>query len=140
MIVAALVVPPLGPGGAAQAATDVGYRDFSYSGVTAPTGQKPESKLWYTADGTWWGSLFNATTKRFEIYKFSRATQTWSATGVVVDERRQTEADARYDAAQGKLYIVSHRQGHKLPDGPEPAVHPVLVLGGTFVDGRRASP
>jgi hypothetical protein len=28
---------------------DVGYRDFSYgSSVSAPTGQKPESKLWYT--------------------------------------------------------------------------------------------
>ena len=41
-----------------------GYRDFSYStSITAPTGQKPESKLWY-ADGTWWGALWNNTVRR----------------------------------------------------------------------------
>ena len=67
-LVAASVIAPVGSGGVAQAATDVGYRDFSYGGETAPTAQKPESKLWYTADGTWWGSLFNTETKRYEIY------------------------------------------------------------------------
>src|SRR5205809_305991 len=32
-----------------------GYRDFSYgtSGVAEPTGEKPESKLWWN-DGLWW--------------------------------------------------------------------------------------
>jgi hypothetical protein len=39
---------------AAPAAADVGMRDFSYgTTVTAPTGQKPESKLWWTSGGTW---------------------------------------------------------------------------------------
>ncbi len=38
------------------ASVQVGYRDFSYgSSVTAPTGQKPESKLWYTQDNVCWG-------------------------------------------------------------------------------------
>ena len=43
---------------AAPAAADVGMRDFSFgTTVTAPTGQKPESKLWWTSGGTWWGAL-----------------------------------------------------------------------------------
>ena len=31
----------------AAAATSVGYKDFLYTGATAPTGQKPQSKLWF---------------------------------------------------------------------------------------------
>ena len=47
-------------GRAAAAPVEAGYRDFSYSasGVSAPTGEKPQSKLWY-ADGSWWGALFS---------------------------------------------------------------------------------
>src|SRR5580765_5531886 len=46
---------------AAAGATPVtaGFRDFSYgTTVSAPTGQKPESKLWFN-DGRWWAVLFN---------------------------------------------------------------------------------
>ena len=35
-----------------------GYLDFSYNGIgfaSSPTGEKPESKLWWN-DGFWWGS------------------------------------------------------------------------------------
>ena len=61
-VLAGLVAGSLvAPTGARSAAVAVGYRDFSYStSITAPTGQKPESKLWY-ADGTWWGALWNNT-------------------------------------------------------------------------------
>jgi len=40
---------------AALAAGDVGSRDFSFNAtsVVAPTGEKPQSKLWFN-DGTWW--------------------------------------------------------------------------------------
>jgi hypothetical protein len=56
----------------AGAADDVGFRDFTYSEpapgrtATAPTGQKPQSKLWF-ADGLWWGVLFNASVGDFQI-------------------------------------------------------------------------
>ena len=37
-----------------------GFRDFYYGDTvnSKPTGEKPESKLWWH-DGTWWGSLWN---------------------------------------------------------------------------------
>lgn len=94
----------------AQAAiVEVGYRDFSYGTVaTTPTGEKPESKLWYTADNIWWGSLFNKLSGHFEIYRFDGSQQSWSTTGVSIDSRAVTEADALYDKVSNKLYVVTH--------------------------------
>src|SRR4030095_9772170 len=70
---------------ARAAAIDVGYKDFSMSGATAPTGEKPQSKLWCN-DGIWWGVMYNkaSTSKHFEIYRFNWATDTWTTTGVMV--------------------------------------------------------
>ena len=97
------------PTGARSAAVEVGYRDFSYStSITAPTGQKPESKLWY-ADGTWWGALWNNTVRRLEIHRFNQATQAtnaWTATGTIIDSRRNSEADTLWDGS--KLYVLTH--------------------------------
>lgn len=91
----------------AAAAGDVGVRDFSYSGVSAPTGQKPESKLWYTADG-WFGLLWNATRKQWRIYRFDWAADTWSDTTTVVDARAKAQGDALWDTANQKLYVSMH--------------------------------
>ena len=103
-----LLVGSLGVGYASitGAATDVGYRDFSYSapGVSAPTGEKPQSKLWYN-DGLWWGVLFNKPTDAYHIYRFDWATQTWSDTGILVDTRDSSKADTLWDGTH--LYIVS---------------------------------
>src|SRR5688572_26928326 len=43
----------------AQSSGDVGYRGlyFADSGVSAPSGMKPQSKLWFN-DGFWWGALY----------------------------------------------------------------------------------
>jgi hypothetical protein len=96
-------------GGPAQAAPDdVGYRDFSYGTALAPTGEKPQSKLWYTPDGLWWGSLYDPERQRFEIHQFMRDTQSWTSTGVQVDERIDSQADALFETARGRLFIVSH--------------------------------
>ena len=86
---------------------DVGTRDFSYSGPSAPTGQKPQSKLWY-ADGSWWGVLYNSagtttTTRGWHIYRYDWNGNTWIDTGTVVDRRARAEADAAWSG--GKLYI-----------------------------------
>jgi len=97
------------PTGARSAAVEFGYRDFSYStSITAPTGQKPESKLWY-ADGTWWGALWNNTIRRMEIHRFNKATQdtdAWTPTGTILDGRRNAEADTLWDGT--KLYVLTH--------------------------------
>ena len=92
----------------AQAASNVGYRDFSYaaSGVSAPTGQKPQSKLWFN-DGSWWGILFNKSAEEYHIYQYNWATHAWSDTGTLVDERNSSSADALWDGASGKLYVAS---------------------------------
>ncbi|HEU5098365.1 MAG TPA: Ig-like domain-containing protein, partial [Roseiflexaceae bacterium] len=91
----------------ADAATEAaGYSDFSYSGVSAPTGEKPQSKLWFN-DGRWWGSLFNRTAGTYHIYWLDVTTQGWVDTGVELDNRPNTQADCMWDAAAGKLYLVS---------------------------------
>src|SRR4051812_5336566 len=87
------------------ATADVGYADGSFSGTSAPSGMKPQSKLWF-ADGIWWGVMFDNLTQRFEIYRRDAATEKWASTGTVVDGRRNIWADAKWDGA--KLFIVSH--------------------------------
>ena len=100
----------------------VGYLDFTYTGtlVTDPTGDKPESKLWWN-DGFWWGSLYNRDVDAYHIYRLDWGTQTWSDTGVALDDRRESRADTLWDAASNKLYVVSHlyteNAGHI--NGPE---------------------
>jgi len=85
--------------------SDVGYRDHRMGSncVSAPTGEKPESKLWWH-DGTWWGNLCHSD-GNFHIYRLNMATQTWEDTGVAVDNRK---SDALMDPATNKLYIVTH--------------------------------
>jgi hypothetical protein len=84
---------------------EVGSIGPSYpSTVTAPTGQKPQSKLWIN-DGSWWGSLFNSNSGRFEIYRFDWNSNQWVATNVAVDERPRSQMDVLWDG--GKLYIAS---------------------------------
>jgi Bacterial Ig-like domain len=94
---------------AAATPVTVGFRDFSYStSASAPTADKPQSKLWFH-DGRWWGVLFNSVTRRFEIYGFNRGSQdtnAWTSTGTVVDVRRTSQSDARVSGS--KLYIVTH--------------------------------
>src|SRR5215212_1202417 len=91
---------------AAPAAEDVGYRDFSFSAtsVIAPTGEKPQSKLWFN-DGTWWGSLFNRSAEEHHIYRYDRATHIWSDTGTLIDDRNSSKADVLWDGSH--LYVAT---------------------------------
>ena len=87
------------------AADDVGYRTFSYgSGVSAPTSDKPQSKLWFN-DGAWWGSLYNTAAARYEIFRFNWTTNTWASTGVAIDARRKAHMDVLWDGSH--LYVAS---------------------------------
>jgi len=85
-----------------------GFLDFGYGpDVKDPTAEKPESKLWWN-DGFWWGVLYNQAGGAFHIYRLNWGTQEWEDTGVAVDDREGTKADALWDATANKLYIVSH--------------------------------
>src|SRR5215212_8269699 len=99
-------------GGAASAVDDIGYRDFSFAAnsVNNPTGEKPQSKLWFN-DGTWWASMFNRTVEEYHIYRYDRATHTWSDTGTLIDERNSSKADTLWDGTH--LYVVSAGSGLK---------------------------
>lgn len=100
---------------AAPARADVGFRDFNYgSRPSAPTGQKPQSKLWFH-DGFWWGALFNAFTARFEIHRLDPSDDTWSTTGVAADDRPRAWSDSLWDGTH--LYIVSAVHGTSYADG-----------------------
>jgi len=101
-----------------SAAADIGYRDFSYPSGTGsnsePTGEKPESKLWWQ-DGSWWGSLWSSIGDAYHIYKFNKGSQSWEDTGVPIDTRSDTRGDALWDGQ--KLYVLSHVFGGKSAGG-----------------------
>ncbi len=87
---------------------DIGYQDQSWTGFTAsvaPSGTKPESKLWFN-DGLWWANMYDTASGDFHIFKLDTATQAWVNTGVLTDERPNTMSDVLWDGT--KLYIASH--------------------------------
>jgi PKD repeat protein len=87
---------------------DIGYGGPSTSGAgSAPTGSKPESKLWWN-DGFWWASMWSGSSG-FHVFKLNSGTQTWSDTGVALDDRSSTRADVLWDGGSGKLYVASHK-------------------------------
>jgi hypothetical protein len=89
----------------APSARAAGTRDFSYAGATqpsAPTADKPQSKLWFN-DGSWWGSLWNGAD--FTIHRFDVAAQSWTDTKTVIDARSKSHADMLWDGAH--LYALS---------------------------------
>ena len=93
---------------AAQAGTgDIGYVGLAFNGAgDAPTGEKPESKLWWN-DGSWWGDVFDTVSRTYHIYRLDRPTETWVDTGVRIDDRPSTRADVLWDGAANKLYVAS---------------------------------
>lgn len=106
LLLGSLVVPISSTGSVAEAAaTDVGYRDFSFgTGVSSPTAEKPQSKLWFN-DGLWWGSLYNTSAGEYRIYRMDWGTQTWSDTGTRVDTRETARMDTLWDGKY--LYVGS---------------------------------
>ena len=110
VVAAALVLGALGNRavlpGAEAATTTVGFRDFSYAGTTAPTADKPQSKLWFH-DSRWWGVLFRPSPSggNFYIHRLDSTAQSWVSTGVVVDTRSNVRVDALSKGAH--LYVAS---------------------------------
>lgn len=97
-----------------------GYRDFEFGPTTnaEPTFGKTESKLWWN-DGSWWGVLWNAGSKRYEIYRFNAAKQNWIATNTAVDTRNGSRPDVLWDGQ--RLYVASHF--YTTSPGPTTAIY-----------------
>jgi PKD repeat protein len=88
-------------------AAGIGFQDQSYAPLGgSPSGTKPESKLWF--NNGWWASMFSPDAGAHHIYKLNQVTHLWSDTGVAIDDRDGTRADALWDAATSKLYVSSH--------------------------------
>jgi hypothetical protein len=99
----------------AAAAADVGYRGalFTASSVIKPSGQKPQSKLWFN-DGTWWGSLFVPGAEEYRVHRLDPLTQTWVDTGTSLDARNSSEGDVLWDGTH--LYVASGSDDPVSPD------------------------
>jgi hypothetical protein len=108
--------------GASAAQAAVGTLDASYADAspvnahqpTAPTGEKPQSKLWFN-DGIWWGSIWSKTKYTIQRYDVSG---TWVDTGVTIDLRDKSQADMLWDGTH--LYAISNV--HEKSSTLDPAV------------------
>jgi PKD repeat protein len=101
-LLALLVAPQL----AAAASPQAGYVDGSISGAAdAPSGSKPESKLWFQ-DGSWWSSMFNSTTRTFRVFRLDQPSESWANVGPTLDTRTNSRADVLFDGTH--VYVASH--------------------------------
>lgn len=112
-----------------EAQTGTGYKDFSYGSARAPTGEKPQSKLWYN-DGLWWAVMFNRSSHYHEIYKLNWDTQTWATTGVPIDSRLHSTHDAL--SVGNKLYIAAAAIPPNPPAIPVPADPNIYIVSFTY--------
>jgi Bacterial Ig-like domain len=94
------------PAAASADPGDLGFEGPDGTGAgAAPSGSKPEAKLWFN-DGSWWASMWDRATADFYIWKLDRGTETWTRTGTRLDDRSATRADVLWDGS--KLYVASH--------------------------------
>jgi hypothetical protein len=92
------------PFGATTAAVpDTGSVDFGYNGLATPTGEKPQSKLWYN-DGRWWADMLFTDGDHY-IFYLDRVTQQWVKTATRLDSRTRTKSDCLWDGTH--LYVAS---------------------------------
>lgn len=93
---------------------ETGFRDFYYGTDvnSTPTGEKPESKLWWN-DGYWWGVLWNNEASSYQIYRYlpgnpPLSNPEWQSTGLGMESQTSRKVDVLWDQTVEKLYIVSH--------------------------------
>jgi hypothetical protein len=69
-----------------------------------PTAGQPQSKLWFAEDA-WWATLIDPATQELHIARLDPATQAWTDTGTLIDDRPHVRADALWDGTH--LTVVS---------------------------------
>jgi hypothetical protein len=82
---------------------------FRGSAVTSrgaeATGQKPESKLFYTQDDVWWAALGLAKDVTPGVYLFRLDPTGWTSVLMLPGSDPWSKADTSYDAATGQLLV-----------------------------------
>ncbi len=102
---------PRSPASASTAALvaqpgDIGWEGPAFTGSSgAPSGSKPESKIWFN-DGMWWADMWDTTTNDFYIHRLDLNTQQWVRTPTQLDDRSNSRSDAMWDGTH--LYVASH--------------------------------
>jgi hypothetical protein len=101
-----------GGGGVAvtNAAGDVGVKDQAFPANPnksdfSPTGEKPQSKLWFNG-GRWWADMLHSDSKHYIFYLSG---ETWVKTNTQLDDRLPTQADVLWDGTH--LYVASGAGG-----------------------------
>src|SRR5215212_7407130 len=87
----------------AAAGPDIGVADFAYRGLSTPTGEKPQSRLWYN-DNRWWADMLFTDGDHY-IFYLDRTTQQWIKTATRLDPRTRTKSDCLWDGTY--LYVAS---------------------------------
>jgi chitodextrinase len=101
-LLAVLLSMQVGLAEPASAASPITYAGSTYpTAGPSPTGDKPQSKLWYN-DGSWWALM--RVTAGVTIHRLG-TDHKWVNTGVVVDERIASTGDALWQ--NGNLYVAS---------------------------------
>jgi hypothetical protein len=101
-LMAALLLPSV-------ASADIGIQGPAYTTGTSgsPTTSKPESKLWFN-DGSWWASMAaQVAVGDSDYHIFKLVGNTWTDTGVVIDQRDSTRQDVL--SVGNTLFVSSHK-------------------------------
>lgn len=75
----------------------------------APTGERPESKLFYTPDNSWWAVLGDSGTGAVEghgVYLYKLVSHVWQPQFRLPDSDPWMKADTLFDAATNTLFIA----------------------------------
>jgi myo-inositol-hexaphosphate 3-phosphohydrolase len=94
---------------------EMGWRDFEFGPnvYSSPTGEKPQSKLWWH-DGAWWGVLWDPADLTYRIARYDESGPSWTFVGPDVDSRPLTLSDVLSEG--NTLYVASHSRQN--PSGP----------------------
>ena len=135
LLVALLAVAGVTSFGSAAAADpgDIGIEGPTYLGASGshPSGEKPESKLWYH-DGTWWGSLWSDTAGSFNVHRLDAITEQWTDCSLAGIQARLDLQN--YAFARGKI-VVCNTYATSMEEQALPAnrfVGQILGQGGRY--------
>jgi hypothetical protein len=105
VVLAAGLLSQIAPPATLAANPNVGYVDFGFGSApgSAPTADKPQSKLWFN-DGAWWAVMFKTGDSTYHIYRLTWPDK-WIDTGTLVDDRPLAHADCLWDGTH--LYIAT---------------------------------
>jgi hypothetical protein len=156
VMLAAGLLSQISPPATLAANPNVGYVDFGFGSApgSAPTADKPQSKLWFN-DGAWWAVMFKTGDSTYHIYRLTWPDQ-WVDTGARVDDRPLAHADCLWDgthlyiattlsnvetnaANQGRLYRYSYAGGAYTLDTGFPAVMMTGSIESIAIDKDSAS-